>query len=332
MLTIPKKSRSIFNFSEKGVFKDFLQIFLLFGLAVYFVYYAPLILNKLFFGVTLLLFYKSKKDYIWIAFAFLLIMAPGTIFLIVEGSNHNIPKVGFGSVFEFGYFGSFILTALVKAFYKKGERTVNLFKSQYRYLIIYLFFLQLLSFFYGFNLTLYIVYLKMFLTYTLFFSLPILIPNISSWFKFSLLVSPFVILVFYSQLYNIINGNLMLEFFLRTPVASSELFGRVFDQAVETRPTAYYDEFIYFVFIMCLVLLNVLKKSYLRMIIIISLVFSILVVAISASKTPIILFFLILVGYFFNKKINFSKFFKQLVLITGVSVIAIVSIPQIFSY
>ena len=68
---------------------------------------------------SLVLFYKSKKDYIWFAFVFLLIMAPGSIFRIMDETDHNIPKIGFG----LGYFGFFILTAFIKALQKKGKKT-----------------------------------------------------------------------------------------------------------------------------------------------------------------------------------------------------------------
>ena len=245
MLTVPVNSQTIFNFSNKGIFKDFFQLFLLFGLAIYFVYYAPSILNKVFFSTTLVLFYKSKKDYFWVAFVFLLMMAPGTLFRIVEGTDHNIPKIGIGSGLELGYFGFFILIAFMKALYKKGKKMNSLFKTQYKFLLIYLVFLNVISLFYGFNLSFFIVYLKTFLTYTLFFSLPILIPKSEYWFKFAILFSPFVILVFISQLYNIFQGHLMVYFFLGNSASITEINGRVVDGSVDIRPTGLYAELLY---------------------------------------------------------------------------------------
>ena len=122
MLTIPTNAQTIFNISEKGIFKDLLQLFLLFGLAVFFVYYAPSILNKIFFFITLVLFYRSKKDYIWFAFVFLLIMAPGTIFKTMAATDHNIPKIGFGKGLELGFFAPRAVVAHYRADQPRGAR------------------------------------------------------------------------------------------------------------------------------------------------------------------------------------------------------------------
>lgn len=329
MLTLTRTLHNNFNFSIKEILRDFLQLSLLFVLAIYFVYYAPSLLNKVFFAITLVLFYKSKKDYIWFTFVFLLIMCPGSLFRIISDSNHNIPKIGFGSGLELGYFGFFVLLAFIKALFKKGKKINSLFKHQYKWLLFYFFFLNVISVFYGVNLSLFIVYLKTFLTYTLFYSLPILIPKSKNWFKHALLFSPFVILIFISQLYNIFQGHLMIHFFLGNTEFISETFGRVVDGAVDIRPTGYHDEYVYLVLLMCLILLNVLKNKILRLITVISLVFSIIVVVISASKAPIIVFMFVIFGYFLTQKTGLIKLYKQLVIIIGISAIVIVTVPQI---
>jgi hypothetical protein len=330
MLTPRGDKLSSMDYPEKGIFKDTLQLWIFFGLAVYFVYFAPVILNKAYFGITLFLFYKSNKNHLWIAFCFLLMMAPGTVFKIVEATNHNIPKLGLGAGFNLGYFGLFILVAYVKALANKPKNVNSPFRKEYFNLILYLILLNIITLFYGFQLSLFVVYLKTFVTFTLFFSLPILLPSTSHWFKFTVLFSPFVLLVFISQIYNVVNGRLLINELLGISARHAESFGHVLNSSVKYRPTGFYPELQYLALLFSLLSLNLVRSQILRLSAIIVVVISSLSIVISATKSWILVYIVVLIGYLVTNNWSFHKTSRYSLVIAGAIIVVFSINPVIF--
>ena len=74
------------------IVKDEIAFIGLFILAIIAVYYMPQSVSKILFVGLLILFWNSKKDYLWFAFFFVLVQMPGFFFVgFSKASLYSLP-------------------------------------------------------------------------------------------------------------------------------------------------------------------------------------------------------------------------------------------------
>ena len=194
--------------------KEFIQFYSLFFLTIFFVYYTPPGINRLYFILLLALFWNSKKDYFWFVFIFILVAQPGILF---HGTSrvaiHRIPLYSITTGVSFGFFDLFFLTAFIKAMIK-GKFTKLILKKPLVYLLIYMIFLFLISFYYGTNLKLVTSSLRNFTVFTLFVSFPFLVYKKEDFFKFMHLVFPIVFFIIFAQFFYLFTGSNLYYFMI----------------------------------------------------------------------------------------------------------------------
>lgn len=92
-------------------------------LTFFLIYFSPyLIINRIIFLLLLIPIYKSKKDYLWIAWLFILFDAPGYLFKGgLLNDPHRIPIYPIISSISITFYDLAILVLLIKAILKKNN-------------------------------------------------------------------------------------------------------------------------------------------------------------------------------------------------------------------
>ena len=178
----------------------------MFLLIIISVYFAPAILNQLFFIIILVFIWNSKKNYFWFALIFAICSKPGLLFFGRPPFDiHIIPYYTFTKGISFSFFELFFILVLFKAILS-GNLKKPLLKKPLFYLLIYLIYLFLLSFIYGTNLRLLITSLQGIVPFTLFISFPNLVNKKSDLNKFTYLIFIMIFIIFLSQLLMLSTG------------------------------------------------------------------------------------------------------------------------------
>ncbi|MBN1187233.1 MAG: hypothetical protein JXB49_33450 [Bacteroidales bacterium] len=195
------------NLKLKILFQsDLVAFVLLFLVAAFFVYFLPVFFARIFFFLLLLLFWRSKKNYFWFAFVFILIEQPAGFFSggLAEDMQ-RLPLYTIISGVSLTVDDLFIIAALMKALVK-GKRRRLFFNKPLQWLFVYLILILFFSFLFGMNNEGIVRTLRVLSFWTLFISLPYLLENKDEMIKFCALLFPFIFLVFAGQLYELING------------------------------------------------------------------------------------------------------------------------------
>ncbi|MEE4198451.1 MAG: hypothetical protein V2I54_12465 [Bacteroidales bacterium] len=197
-------------------------ILLLLLLSVFAVYYLPFVLSVLLFFVVFFVFaFKSKKDYFWIAFFFILLDPPGNLFRTVEKfSFEQLPFIKVTS-FQAVFFTEIIpFIYLLKALLKKRKNKF-VFKNDFIFLFIYFLFVLIYTWinfemYYGkyYQLLVILGY------WSLLFSLSRLLSH-SDIIKLDKLLFPFVFLALFLQIVGFFTGTELISFF--NPEASKNI-------------------------------------------------------------------------------------------------------------
>lgn len=216
-LQIPKTSFSKpVNISafRKEVLQDFVQMTACFLGAVFAVYYAPTAVNYLYFLLILGLFWRSKKDYFWFIFFFILINTPGHLFFESSGEALKrlplyrlIPGIGF-SVFDL-----FILLSITKVLYfKKGKDKKFSLLRPAKFILFYMILVTFpMSFILGFDNTGFLNNFRPFFYYSLVFSFFMLVDKTEDLYKLGYLVVPYLFFTLFDQLFLLTQGKLFIS-------------------------------------------------------------------------------------------------------------------------
>jgi len=199
---------------ENNFLKDIVLFILIFIISVFFAYFTTPQIKNIFFIFTLFLFYKSKKNYFWIVYAFALTDYIGYFFFFQLEEIITIGKA------RLSYLDLFALTAFLKTV-NFNYRSNNIFKNLLSVYLLYVLFLLIIGLIYGLSdLTLYYNLIKMMILSTLFFSTQRLIKEKSNdVYKIANLLFIALFINFIGQLYYIINlqnFNTMLGGYVRT--------------------------------------------------------------------------------------------------------------------
>jgi len=106
------------------------QLFLLLIFCFVTVYYLPVIISRVVFMGFLLFMLRTKKDYFWLAWFFILNDAPGLLFSSSASGAYRLPLYSFGKGFSFGFQELFIIVYLYKMISQK-QRLNFVFKKHF---------------------------------------------------------------------------------------------------------------------------------------------------------------------------------------------------------
>jgi len=173
---------------------------LLFIITVIVIYKAPTIITTLYQILLLILFYRSKRDYFWLAFMIIIQSSPGALFLKVDTSHPFalLPDSPFGILY---FWIVFTLIALIKSIRFKPVYT-SFLRENIIFLAAYLLILLLFFGVYKIPST-----IRMLLPWTMLFILPRLIRQEKDYVYFFKLIFPFVFFVLITQFYTLWTGN-----------------------------------------------------------------------------------------------------------------------------
>lgn len=180
------------------------------------VYYTPAIINKIAFLCLLVIAYRSKKDYFWIAFFFLLLNAPGKLFTgTIEGDLQRLPFYPISSGITLAFEELIIWMILFKSLRYKSNYFI--FRKDFSLLIIYALVVILYSPFFGISVQSMIVAYRAVIPWLLLLVIPKILNTERDLIKLNRLLFPIVFMAIAAQLYSYIYGEYLVEFFKQGP-------------------------------------------------------------------------------------------------------------------
>jgi hypothetical protein len=204
---ITLKKRFINEAGELNVLAESLAIVALFVLSVVVVYLSPKGFDRIFFGLTFVFFWFSKRNYFWFAFYIIIFLTPGGFF--VESSAEATRRIPIFTLFpkaSFSVFDIFLIVALFKAIFKGvSRRYKDVFN--YKLMLAVVVGLFLISFYHEMSVnTFFNRTLRGTFYYTLAYSFPALIFKKKDLYKFMYLFFPFVFFEIFTQIYLLQTG------------------------------------------------------------------------------------------------------------------------------
>lgn len=180
---------------------DILQLYTVFILSIIAIYLAPKAAGVVFQVLLLILFYKSKYNYFWLAFVFIIENFPGTLFSRYTGDIQHtfsiLPESPAGTLY---FWMVFILIALLKAL-KTKESYKFILKENIILLFGYFIFLVLI-----FGLYKVSAVTRTLLPWLLLLILPRLLKKEEDFSGFFRLIFSFVFFVLFTQTFQLIYG------------------------------------------------------------------------------------------------------------------------------
>lgn len=297
------------DFSKEDFLKEVVQLYVLYFSTVIAVYFLPSIIKLVFFIFLLIFFYRSKKDYFWLAFVFIAESQPGSLFIITDSSHtfSLLQNTPLGYLF---FWMVFILVAFVKSYKFKAKYPFFL-KGPVIALLIYIVILLLIFGIHKLN------FFGGLLPWLLLFILPRFFKKEEDYERFFYLIFAFVFLVVFYQITFILTGK-ELNVFLGGEARGSILNKSINEVGQALRPEAgIYIPF--FSVIGSTILLTYRKtkisRNYLYIILVVS-IFSIFITATRGWMLAAMLVFFVFL--YFGSKNPFAlvqKFFIPAILL-----------------
>ena len=201
--------------SKDKIIREIWQIIIWFALAVLFVYIRPFsIFKHVFFLVPLYLFYKSKKDYFWIAFFFVLINAPAYFFTSqTQAAQFVLPYYGLNKGFSLTIFDLFLFIGIFKVFKRVKRKRLILNKPLVIFGLYFIIITIPISIVLGTSLDVFANMLRPIIYYFLVVVLLNLFTVKEDYIKFAYLIIPFTILILMDQLIYLSFGERIIYLF-----------------------------------------------------------------------------------------------------------------------
>lgn len=197
---------------RKAVLIDFLQMTLCFAGAVVAVYYAPKLLNYLYFLVLPVLFWRSKHDYFWFAFYFIIVNTPAFLFFESSGEIvRRLPLYSLTGGLSFSVLDVFVLTSLAKVVVL-GKMKDFVISKPLRFLLLYFALVSIpMTFVLGTENSSFFNNFRPYFYYALLVSFYFLIDDTEDVFKFGYLMVPYVLFTLFDQLYLLTQDTLLIS-------------------------------------------------------------------------------------------------------------------------
>jgi hypothetical protein len=190
--------------------------FLLIGLLIISfvsVYYLPMIVNKVVFLLILFAAYRTKLDYVYLVWFFIINNAPGRLFSAGGLDDVRIPLYNLTAGISLSFQDLFLLLYLLK--YLSLKRSdFFIFRKDFIYFFYYGLFVIIYSIFMGMSGKSMIYNFRTLIPWSLIFIIPAYVNNSEILFRLSRLIFPIVLLAFFSQIFSYITGN-FFDYYLR---------------------------------------------------------------------------------------------------------------------
>lgn len=179
---------------KASIGQDFIQMTILMLASVVAVYKSPSFVRDAFFLVPLYLAFKSKKDYFWFAYFFLLLQTPVYFFITkTQADLFRLPFYTIANGLSFTVSDLFLFVSLYKA-YKSTEIRQFFFSKPLGFFIYYILFLSIpVSMVIGVDFGSFMNSLRSFFYYGFIFSFVKLIKDPKDIILFGYLLAPFCI-------------------------------------------------------------------------------------------------------------------------------------------
>lgn len=183
--------------NKKNLIKDILFIWALYTFSIVVVYFMGSFVKYPYFILLLIVSFKSKKDYWWLAFYLFLFAQIGNLFPETSrflGAYRRIPVYNLGFL-RVPYYDMIVLSYLVKSLYKPKNNLI--FKKNILVICVYVIVLYVLSIVIGMTADNHVRSIRSLFQFSLLFSLPRIIDTKESFYQFYNLLfsSIFIILV-----------------------------------------------------------------------------------------------------------------------------------------
>ncbi len=210
-----------------------------FALAVFAVYYAPALFNYLFFLVVLVFFWRSKHDYFWFAFYFIIVNTPAFLFFESSGgASRRLPLYSLTGGLSFSVLDLFVLVSLAKVVWLGKMKDFVVSKSL-RFILIYFALVSIpITFIIGLQDSSFFNTFRPYFYYAVLLTFYFLIDKTEDIFKFGYLMVPYVFFTLFDQLFLLTSGKLLIS------IINPETIRAIVNNTVTNDARAYFSGFL----------------------------------------------------------------------------------------
>lgn len=282
--------------SLKELLREILELFSLFAVTAFLVYFTPKIYSQIYILGVLLVFVRSKRNYFWIAFFLILYSTPLALFSeSVKSIEHRLPLFNIAPGMSLDTINLFIVVSFMKALFRPRA---------YAYLIqgpmigLFLYFVVLVGLavlVHDSDISTIVDQLRFASGFSLLFSLPRLLRNRHEIDRFLHLIFPSVIPVFLGGVYFLVTNG---EYFYNILSPDQDLFKFSFiGNSDYTRFCLHGAQFdlIFIVFILSLVKQNLIFEKSKYLVVLAILCFTTIIIA--ALRHWFVIFSIIFLAY-----------------------------------
>jgi len=198
-------------------YKDFFELLFYLSIAVLLVYFVPAPANKILFLGIFYLVWKTKKDYIWLAFFFIVEDIPGGLFSGgLANDPYRLPLYTIEPGISFSLREIYLIILFVKVIVKpefKQTLQKNYFSKELSVLFYYLIFLLFISVLMGMTYFGFRNFYKLCVNLTLFISIPLVLRNRENFVCLLNVLFPFAIIAILLQIYSLIYNQQLIALF-----------------------------------------------------------------------------------------------------------------------
>jgi hypothetical protein len=199
------------------------QLYLLLIICFFSVYYLPVIITRILFAGFILFIFRTKKDYFWLVFFFILNDAPGRLF---SAGTHEelmrLPIYSFGKGFSFGFQELFLIAYLLKAIFRK-ERLDFVFIKQFKLFFLFGALVVIFSWLFGINSGTLLPTFRALLPWSWVIIFPFFIRDKVTLVNVSRLLFPVVFLSLASQISTYFTGMYWDSFYVHTQILEENI-------------------------------------------------------------------------------------------------------------
>jgi hypothetical protein len=193
--------------------KDTLLLIALLAVSFVSVYYLPLLINRIIFLLILFAAFRTKLEYVYLVWFFIINDAPGRLFSGGAAEDLRIPIYPLAPGIALSFQDLFLLLYLIK-FLSLKKPYPFIFKKEFLYFYLIGFIVIIYSFILGMNADSMISNFRSLIPWCLIFIVPAYFFNLEIVLRVTRFIFPFVVLAFISQLFSYITGN-YFDYYLR---------------------------------------------------------------------------------------------------------------------
>lgn len=220
--------------------KDLLILGVALIVSVLLVYFVPSPINKYLFLLILPITWYSKKDYLWLAFFFIIMDYPGGLFsggLRYDQSRLPLYTIVPGVAFTIKELYLILLLIKIIHFPKYRKHKIkNYFKKELLFLAYYLVFLLFISLLLGMSLDSLRNFYKVCINLTIFYSISYIIYSWDELIKFFRIIFPFSIVALLFQIYSLTYNQQFIALLKPDVTSIQGVFNMAGEEGIVERP------------------------------------------------------------------------------------------------